>query len=215
MRHLQLVVLRSQRVALEQLTAEHNAGLPRPASLRTIRRYPDRMPIFNYAVVTKPFLTRLHVPRRLAWGRTHLPWSPDDWGSVAFLHESSFTVRSARGQARVWRQSDERYLAAWLRPSFKSWRTALSVWAAVSSKGRTPLVRTEGRLNQDKYMGIIHEHPLPFVEQRHGGTSNFLLMEGNCGPLQAIIVGKYMALHGLRHLGWPAQSPDMNPNENP
>lgn len=165
-------------------------------------------------VVTKLFLTATHIRRRLAWGRDKITSGPSAWEEVAFSDESSFTICPARGRSRVWRRPDERFLPACLRPSFKSGRPTLSVWAAFSVRGRTPLVRTDGRLNQLKYIDILLHHQLPFVEGKHGGIENFILQEDNCGPHRALTVGKYMALHGVRRLDWAPQSPDMNPIEN-
>jgi len=133
---------------------------------------------------------------------------------VTFSDESTFTVRPERGEARVWRRSHERYLPACLRPSFKSGRLSFSVWAAFSERGRSPLVRVNGRLNQFLYMDIIHEHLLPFIEDKHGDTGNLLLLEDNCGPHRALKVGTYMALHCVQRLDWAPQSPDMNAIEN-
>jgi len=71
-------------------------------------------------------------------------------------------------------------------------------------------VRVNGRLNQFQYMDIIHEHLLPFIEDKHGGNGNFFLLKDNCRPHRALKVGKYMALHGVERLDWAPQSPDMN-----
>jgi len=123
-------------------------------------------------------------------------------------------VRPARGEAHVWRRPTERYLLACLRPSFKSGRLSLLVRGAFSARDKTPLVRVEGRLNQHKYIEILHNHLLPFVEARHGGTSNFKPLEDNCGPRRARAVRFYLDLHGLERVHWAPQSPDMNPIEN-
>lgn len=63
-------------------------------------------------------------------------------------------------------------------------------------------------------MDIIHEYLQAFVERRHGGTTNFILMEDNCRRHRAINVGKKLALRGLQHHEWAPQSPDMNPLAN-
>ena len=52
------------------------------------------------------------------------------------------------------------------------------------------------------------------MEAKHGGKSNFKLLEDNCAPHMARAVSFYMALHGLERSDWAPQSPDMNPTEN-
>jgi len=91
----------------------------------------------------------------------------------------------ARGEAHVWRRPTGRYLPACLRPSFKSGLLSLSVWGGFSARGRMPLVRVEGRFNKRKYIDILQHHLLPFVEAKHGGTSNIKLLDENCWPHRA------------------------------
>jgi len=45
------------------------------------------------------------------------------------------------------------------------------------------------------YIDISHNHFLPFVEAKHGGTSQFKLLDDNCGHHRARAVCFYMALH--------------------
>jgi len=88
------------------------------------------------------------VSQRLRSARDKFSWTLNRWEDVDFSNESTFPVRPERREARVWRRSHERYLPACLRPSFNPERLSFSVWAAFSARGRTPLVRVNGRLNQ-------------------------------------------------------------------
>jgi len=69
-------------------------------------------------------------------------------------------------------------------------------------------------LNQHKYIDIWHNYLLPFAEAKSGGTSNFKLLDDNCGPHRAGAVRFYMALNRLERVDWAPQSPDMSPIEN-
>ena len=213
-RDLQLLVYRHRTWSLDQLTADVNRFMTHTISSRTVRRYLHRAFLLNYAAVTKPYLTSRHVSQRFRWARNKVPWPLSRWEHVAFSDQSTFTLRPERGEAWVWRRSHGRDLPACLLPSFKSGRLSLSVWAAFSARGRTPLVRVNGRLNQFHYMDINHEHLLPFIEDKHGGTGNILLLKDNYGPHRALKVAKYTALHGVERLDWAPQSPDMNAIEN-
>jgi len=201
-RHLQLFVYRHRTWSLDQLTDEVNRCMNHKISSRTVRGYLHRAFLLNYAAVTKQYLTSRHVSQRLGCARENVSWPLSRWEDVTFSDESTFTVRPELGEARVWRRSHERYLPACLRPSFKSGRLSLSVWAAFSAPRRKPLVRVTSRLNQFQYMDIVHEHLFPFIKDEHGGTGNILMLEDNCGPHRALKVGKYMALHGVERLDW-------------
>ena len=65
-------------------------------------------------------------------------------GKVAFSDESTFTVKPTSLRKRVWRKVGERYKTVNLVPNFKSGYESISVWAAFSVNGRTPLVRIDG-----------------------------------------------------------------------
>ncbi len=72
------------------------------------------------------------------------------WGKVTFSDESTFTVKPTSVRKHVWRKQGERYRTVNMVPTFKSGFESISVWAAFSLKGRTPLIRIEGSLNQTK-----------------------------------------------------------------
>lgn len=146
-RHLQLVVLWSRRAILEQNTAQFNLGMPRHVSQRTIMCYIHGMALLNNAAVTKPYLTSSYVSRCLAWIRAHSAWSLAELGAGGISDESSCTVRPARGEGRGWKRPSDHFFPACLRPSCELGRSTLSVWAAFSSRGRTLLERTDGRLS--------------------------------------------------------------------
>ena len=77
-------------------------------------------------------------------------------------------------------------------PTFKSVNQVVNVWGGFSIRGRTPLGRIEGRLNQYKYRKTIVENLLPFMEQKHEGTNDFVLQEDSCGHYRAKSVCKYL-----------------------
>ena len=213
-RILQLLVYRHRSWSLAQLTQDFNPSVALPVIESTVRRYVHRACLRSYAAVTKPVLTPGHVAQRRRWARNKSSRTPEDWGKASSDDESTFTVRPPRGEAHVWRLPTDRYLPACLRPSFKSGLLSLSVWGGSSARGRTPLVHEEGRLNQHKYIDIWHNYLFPFAEAKNGGTSNFKLLDDNCGPHRDGAVRFYMALSRLERVDWVPQSPDMSPIEN-
>ena len=108
----------------------------------------------------------------------------------------------------------QRYDLRYVTPTFKSGYKTVNVWGAFSFRGRTPLVRINGRFNQYKYKEILEAHLLPFMEAKHGGKNDFILQEDNCGPHRANSIATYLQSKGVSRMKWPAQSPDLNPIEN-
>jgi len=106
-------------------------------------------------------------------------------------------MRPARGGAHIWRRPMERCFPACLRPSFKLGRLSLSVWGGFTARRRTTLVRVEGRLNQHKYIDMLHNHLSSFEEAEHGRTSSFMLLHDSSWLHRARAVPFYMSFHGL------------------
>ena len=81
----------------------------------------------------------------------HLNWNIIQRGKVAFSNESTCTIKPIAVRKRVLRKQGERYKTSNLIPTFKSGYQYISVWAAFSVNGCTPLIRIKGHLNQEKY----------------------------------------------------------------
>ena len=200
--------------SLSQITVEFNAYNGLQLSERTMRRCIHKLKINSYVSVQKPFLTKQHIIARVKWAKDHKEWTPMQWSNVAFTDESTFTVRWTKNRARVWRTKDRRYDLKYVTPTFKSGYKTVNVWGAFSVRGRTSLVRIEGRFNQHKYRQILEANLLPFMNAKHGGNDDFILQEDNCGPHRAKSIAKYLQTKGVTRMKWPAQSPDLNPIEN-
>ena len=108
----------------------------------------------DYVAVTEPFLSDLNKQKRMKWALTHESWTEAQWETVVFSDETSVTVRPKSPKKRVWRMKRERYKTFNLVPSFKSGYVGISVWAAFSTRGRTPLVIMEGTLKKKQYQSI-------------------------------------------------------------
>ena len=122
----------------------------------------------------------------------HREWDIVQWGMVAFSDESSFTVKPTKGSKRVWRKVGERYRTVNYLPIFKSGFKSISVWAAFSMKGRTPLIRIDSNLNHQKYIKILEQQLMLFSINYHGSKSNLIFQLDGCGPHRAGAVLKHL-----------------------
>ena len=86
----------------------------------------------------------------------HLSWTHSGRDKVAFSDESSFTVKPASLRKRVWRKEGGRYRTVNIVPMFKPGYVCISVWAIFSVHGRTPLIRINGNMNQEKYKNVYN-----------------------------------------------------------
>ncbi len=109
---------------------------------------------------------------RKQWANKHQHWSNENWDSTIFSDESSFTLRSTSAHNKLWREASRRFEAANIVPTFKSGYVSLSVWAAFSSRGRTPLIKIEGTLKQKRYKEILKNGLAPFIVKYHESDDN-------------------------------------------
>lgn len=183
-------------------------------SISTAKRYMKRMKLYSFVAVQKPFVTKRNMNARIILARTHEHWTQQKWSQVMFTDESSFTVRPKKNRMQVWREKGERMCWKHIIPTFKSCYKCVSAWGGFSVSGRTPLVGTIGSFKSDRYRVIIDNHILPFMYDVYDGPARFVLQEDNCRPHRAINIATYLKNDEVTRMKCPAQSPDLNLNEN-
>ena len=115
-----------------------------------------------------------------------------------------------------------------LKPSFKSGRTRIGVYAGIVKGGTTELILVRKRgeeertgprdslgLNSHQYATEIH-HPylIPFIEGLDRPSNDIYLAADNA-PWHAGVENRNLqADFGYQKLPWPPNSPDLTPIEN-
>ncbi len=97
----------------------------------------------------------------------------------------------------------------------QSGRRPIPVFGTLCSRGTGPLVRIEGRFDAEKYIEILDETVLPFVEDNFP-DGDFYYYQDNSPTHRANIVRQWFD-HNLAEyqlIQTPAKSPDINPIEN-
>lgn len=212
--HLLNYVHTHNKLPLYAISAQYCTPNGEKLSKDTIRRCLHTNGIRSYVAAVKPYLSEKHVAARLNWCMARQQWTNQQWDTVAFSDESSFTLRPVKNYSRVWRKSGTRYETDNIVPTFKSGNASLCIWGMFSSYGRSPLVRIYGTLNQFKYMEILEQYVLPFKNKINSANLGFMYQHDGCGPHRAKKVAAFLNANNVDLLPWPAQSPDLNPIEN-
>ena len=131
-----------------------------------------------------------------------------------FGNESSFTVRPTSLKKLIWRKANTKFELRNLLPTFKSGYVSHLVWGAFCAHGRSPLVRINGTLKQEKYKEILQNHVISMPVQKYGSISDFVFQQDNCGPHKSKSVTSFLVGNNTNVMKWPAQSSVLNPIEN-
>ncbi|KAH7936964.1 hypothetical protein HPB49_006668 [Dermacentor silvarum] len=101
------------------------------ASVSTIKRRLAPGKLKSHVVAQKPRVSEANKTVSLNFATEHASWTTDDWKTVFFADESTFTTHWAEKQ-RVWRPVNTRYDALYVQEVVSSGRTAVNVWGAMS-----------------------------------------------------------------------------------
>ena len=156
----------------------------------------------------KPLLTDAHKQARLRFARRRRPRGL--WDRVMWSDEASFALYSlTKGE---WVEAGEEPAPH----ETVKWPPRIRVWAAISSRGKTSLVRIPKKMNAVNFEQLLMEELVPSMcDAINGGPNDFVFMQDGDGCHTAKRVRNRLEKEGIEQLlPWPAHSPDLNPIEN-
>ena len=89
-------------------------------------------------------------------------------------------------------------------------------WGCFSSKGFRPLVAMpDGKINRMHYLDLLCTTAIPYMQFMDGEYNmDFIFMQDNCPIHKVKICMDFLDEQGFNVIGWPPESPDLNPIEN-
>ena len=92
----------------------------------------------------------------MIWARRHRNWGEIDWACVDYGDEATFEIGLVP-RTHVWRPKGKAYESKYLQPTFKSGRSSIGVWGAISWNGKSKLVIMDEnqRMNSKFYITLI------------------------------------------------------------
>jgi len=187
-------------------------SLPFPISKPTARKALASKGIRSRIAAKKPFLSERHTKARLEFALAHKEWTTEDWKRVVWTDESTFEIGKYSRQPRVLRAVGEKYIKECLAPTFKSGRTSLMIWGAISYNKKSEIVfMDKNRRTGTDYIEVVCDGPLKAMMSSIPGA---ILMEDGAPVHRTIKAKEWKQQNSIVALKWPAQSPDLNPIEN-
>lgn len=169
----------------------------------------------------KPFLDDDKKRKRLDWCRKHQNWTLKDWMNVVWSDEASVQVGTDSQLTWVFRNTEERYHPDCLKPSFKSNRQSIMVWACFHGSNASKLQCFEkGSIDAKIYQKVLSEHLFDMIEDEDGiletqlQPSRLIFQQDNAPIHKAASTMRLFEAYNIRVMAWPPNSPDLNPIEN-
>lgn len=179
-----------------------------------------KMESYGRRVATaKPLLTEVQKQVRLAWATEHLSWKPEQWASVVWTDECSFSTKGF-GRVYVTRRPGEKYHQSCCVPKLRTY-SSWTVHGSISAFGKGPMVvmekewgRLTGKVHREKVLPWVYYFMHWVAQHPYNRSRHAILMEDGASPHTAKLTKQLHDLSGVAKMCWPANSPDLNPIEN-
>ena len=209
-RHLAKVIKENRSNTLEEITEKFNTAMEISVSNRTIQRTLHNIGYSGHAAKKKPLVSEKNRKKRFGWCRMRRNWN-SEWNKIVWSDESRFELFNNDSQNWVWRKKDEKYRVDCLKPTVKG-SIGIMVWGCFCNNRLGPLVLVEGTLNSERYIELLQEYLLPFLNDL--GIEDHIFQDDNAPCHASARTKSWKEDNSIEILPWPAQSPDLNPIEN-
>jgi hypothetical protein len=149
-----------------------------------------------------------NMKKRVIFAQEHIDWKPEEWEKIIFSDESYLFPNQTR-RIHVRRRCDQNVTIPY-SPNFES--KSINVWGFITSQGVGKLIRFEGFMDSEKYIGIVKEGLADWSQKLK--DKEIVYMQDNSAAHKSDIAIKYFVDEGYEPMPWPPQSPDLNPIEN-
>lgn len=123
-----------------------------------------------------PLLTKKMMQKRLKFAKTYANWTTDMWFNVIWSDESKFNLFGSDGKQYVRRRKGEKYkkVCVMQAPKFP---VSVMVWGCfvVDEMGKLEII--DGRVNAEKYIGILNRCLIPTIEENLTGNEDFIFQQ--------------------------------------
>lgn len=159
-----------------------------------------------------PFISEKNRVARLEFARRHIDRPMDFWRSILWSDESKFEQANSERRQVVWRKDGEAFNPKYTVGTVKHAKHIM-LWGCFCADGVGDLVEIDGKMTGTMYRDILRDHLVQSVEKLRLG-SGFIFQQDNDPKHTSKVPREYFADTGIVVLGWPAQSPDLNPIEH-
>lgn len=212
-RKLERLVKTNRRDSLSDITSKFNEGRDRPVSKRTVQFHLHKHEYTRRVAQKKVTVREVNRKKRLAWCREKRRLTVDRyWNKVIFSDESKIMVGHDQ-RVHIWRKRGEGWRPDLVTPRKSHPKYGVMVWGCLTWHGVGTLSKVDGNINAAKYQEILDNNLWP-VLVRHFPDNSYFFQDDNAPVHRAQSTQNFIHRNGIKTMGWPAQSPDLNVIEN-
>ncbi|KAI4876250.1 hypothetical protein NFI96_009865 [Prochilodus magdalenae] len=160
-----------------------------------------------------PLLKKAHVQACLKFASEHLDDSESDWEKVLWSDETNIELFGINSTRRVWRKRNADYDPKNTVPTVNHGGGNIMFGGCFSAKDTGLLHRIKGRMDGAMYHKILSNNLLPSARTSNMG-GGWVFQHDNDPKHSAKATKEWLKKKHIRVMGWPSQSPDLNPIEN-
>lgn len=212
-RRIKRICIRDRRKSSETIRCELGASGVFVSS-RTIRRRLVGFGLRGRFPRKKPFLNKKQRVKRLQWAKEHIDWTEAQWKQVIWSDETKISLFGSDGRKYVRRRVGEEVHPDCIQVTTKN-PTSVMIWACMSADAVGRLHVIDGTLNSRKYIDtILKPRLVPSIRDLFPNNVRFLYQQDSAPCHTARICKQWFTENNIALLGWPGNSPDLNPIEH-
>ncbi len=183
----------------------------------TTRRYLRIYNYLRYKTRSKLFLSSKHKRTKLKWAREHVSWLLANWLHVIWTNEITFETNLNTCTCYVFRKKDTTMKTRYLKFTFKSERSILSIWEIIVLRIKSSLhfLQKNERMNFEIYVNqMLKELSLSFYKRCVKDRDYMIWMNDEIDYHISDYIIKWRRENELHRMHWSTQSSDLNLIEN-
>jgi hypothetical protein len=183
-------------------------------SAATVRRALKEAGLVSFVKPKKPLLSAKNVKARLAFAKSHLGWTLDDWKRVIWSDETKISRFGSDGRHYSWKRITEKLHPKHVKQVVKHGGKSLMVWGCITYDGPGYMTKIDSILDKDLYKQILETDLVESMGWYGYEARKVIFQHDNDPKHTSKLVKEYLEDQDFTTMVWPAQSPDLNPIEN-
>jgi transposase len=202
--------LKSAAAATKALQNELNVVV----SERTVRRALQDTGMEATPKDKRPKLSAKNIKDRLEFAKCHKDWTIADWKRVIFSDESKISRFCSDGMSWCWKRHGDNLQEHQIRQTVKNGRGNIMIWGCMTYDGPGFMWKLQGTMSQYLYLNILKDELQQAMEYYDFDPAKVVFQQDNAPCHKAASVDAWFKTQAFEVMGWPPQSPRLEPNRN-